>query len=252
MSEPITLYDISRKGFEQASESEKCWSMNTWKTRYALNLKGLKFKTKWLSFAAIEPKMKELGVAPHATTIKYTVPTIYDPKTKKVVTESFAIAKYLDETYPDTPRLVAPGTAVLHRTFLMRVVGPLLEATFPIICFPIYEQCCMDEADEKLFRTTREEWEGMKLEDIAPKTEEALDEAYKTFERQLDGVAKLVAVGGAHSVFIGVDVPCQSDTALAATLTCVLRICGKEGELSKIILRHEWASKFMRAMSEWE
>ncbi|VDB92522.1 unnamed protein product [Peniophora sp. CBMAI 1063] len=253
MSEPITFYDMPHKGFEQASESENCWSPNNWKTRYALNIKGLKYKTEWLGFAAVEPKMKELGLGAHASgAIKYTVPTIYDPKTKKVVTESFEIAKYLDEAYPDTPRLVAPGTAGLQQAFLEKVAGPLIGAAFPIICFPVYEKCCMNEADEKLFRTTREAWfGGKKLEDIGPKGE-ALAEACKAFGGQLDGIAKIVAANGSSSVFIGGDAPSHCDTAVGAILTCVLRILGKDGELSKVILGHEWASKFLQAMSKWE
>ena len=197
--------------------------------------------------------MKELGLGPHATgAIKYTVPTIYDPKTKKVITESFEIAKYLDETYPDTPRLVAPGTAGLQRAFLERVAGPLIGSAFPIICFPVYEQCCMNEADEHLFRTTREAWfGGKKLEDIGPKGE-ALTEACKAYTGQIDGIAKLVAANGPNAIFIGGETPSHVDTTVAAILTCVLRICGKDGELSKVILEHEWASKFLQAMSKWE
>ncbi|KZV76635.1 hypothetical protein PENSPDRAFT_646077, partial [Peniophora sp. CONT] len=220
---------------------------------YALNIKGLKYNTEWLSFAAIEPKMKELGLGPHATgATKYTVPTIYDPKTKKVITESFAIAKYLDEAYPDTPRLVAPGTAGLHQAFLEKVAGPLLSTAFPIICFAAYDQCCMNEADEHLFRTTRESWfGGKKLEDIGPQGA-ALTETCKGISGQLDGIAKLVAANGPNAVFIGGDSPSHADTAVAATLICVLKLKGEDHELSKVISGHEWASNFLKAMSKWE
>ncbi|KZV76636.1 hypothetical protein PENSPDRAFT_679986 [Peniophora sp. CONT] len=251
MSEAIIFYDMPRK-IESQAESDQCWSPNSWKTRFALNIKGLKYKTEWLGFAAVEPKMKELGLGPHATgAIKYTVPTIYDPKTKKVITESFAIAKYLDETYPNTPRLVAPGTAGLQLAFLERVAGPLLGAAFPSICFAVFQQCCMNEADERLFRTTREGWLGKKLEEVAP-TGEALTETSKAFGGQLDGIAKLVAANGPNAVFIGGDAPSHIDTTVGATLFCLLRINGKDGELSKVILGHEWASKFVKAMSKWE
>ncbi|KZV76634.1 hypothetical protein PENSPDRAFT_747516 [Peniophora sp. CONT] len=252
MSELITFYDMPRKGSENRSESEQCWSPNNWKTRFALNIKGLRYKTEWLSFTAVEPKMKELGVGPQPGPLKYTLPTIYDPKTKKVITESFAIATYLDEAYPETPRLVAPGAAGLHQAFLEKVAGPLLSAMFPLVCMSAYEQCCMNEADEHWFRTTRESWFGGKrLEDIGPKGE-ALTEACKGIGGQLDGIAKLVAANGMDAVFIGGDSPSHADTAIAATLLCALRLNGKDSEVSRVILGHKWAGNFIKAMSKWE
>ena len=71
-----------------------------YRTRYALNIKGLPYKTEWLCFSEIAPKMKELGLKQHPSSIGatgiasigYTVPTIVDPDNGQVINESFAIA----------------------------------------------------------------------------------------------------------------------------------------------------------------
>lgn len=220
---------------------------------YALNIKGIPYKTEWLSFTEVEPKMKELGILPNSGYLMhYTVPTIYDPNTKRVVTESFAIAKYLEEAYPNTPRLVAPGTAGLQAAYAEKVVYPLLQTSFKIFCFPVYQKCCMNDADRKYVRETREKWHGGKaLEDIAPKGE-ALTAACKAFGVQLDEVAKHVAATGSGVVFVGGDAPAHVDTAVAAILRCILKILGEDHELSKTILGHEWAAKHLQAMAKWE
>lgn len=109
----------------------------------------------------------------------------------------------------------------------------------------------MSDADRKYVRETREGWYGKALEDIAPKGEE-LTVACKAFSMALDGVAKHVDANGPDGVYIGGDAPAHVDTAAAALLRCILKICGEEHELSETILEHEWAKKHLQAMSKWE
>ncbi|KZV69410.1 hypothetical protein PENSPDRAFT_633101 [Peniophora sp. CONT] len=258
MPEPIIFYDLLRQGPEGQSDSEKCWSPNTLQetlthlNSYALNIKGLSYKTEWLSFSEVEPKMKELGILPNRDyLLHYTIPTIYDPNTKRIVTDSFAIAKYLDEAYPDTPNLVAPGTASLQAAYMEKVVYPLLQASFRIFCFPVFEGCCMNDADRKYVRESREKWFKKALEDVAPKGED-LTAACKAFGAQLDGVAKHVAANGTDAVFIAGDAPAHIDAAVAAILQCIVKICGTEHELAKTVLEHQWATKHLQAMSKWK
>jgi glutathione S-transferase len=49
------------------------------------------------------------GDQPH-----YTLPVIYDPNTNTAVSDSYNIAKYLDEHYPDTPTAIPRGTEVFQ------------------------------------------------------------------------------------------------------------------------------------------
>ena len=50
---PLTLYDIPSKG-------QKCWSPNVWKTRLVLHYKQIPYKTEWIEYPEIEPKLKGL------------------------------------------------------------------------------------------------------------------------------------------------------------------------------------------------
>ena len=196
--------------------------------------------------------MKELGLAPQSNgPLQFTIPTIYDPNTRKTVTESFAIAKYLDEAYPATPRIVAPGSAGIQEAYLEKVILPLLFMIIPHIALSVFEQCCMDDADRAYVRSTREKWFGQRFEDMAPKGE-ALVVACKSFEVALDAIATHVATNGTAASLIGGDSPCHVDTAVAPILSCVLKILGKEHELSRVILGHEWAKKYLEKMSAWE
>ncbi|VDB92556.1 unnamed protein product [Peniophora sp. CBMAI 1063] len=156
--------------------------------RYALNIKGLPYKTEWLSFTGVEPKMKELGLAAQGGPLLYTIPTIYDPNNDKIVTESFAIAKYLDQAYPDTPRLVMPGAAGFQEAYLEKVVSPLLNMIIPSIAMPVFEECCIDDADRAYVRDTREKWFGRKFEDMEWKRE-AMTAASEAFKVALDAIA---------------------------------------------------------------
>lgn len=136
--------------------------------RYALNLKGLKYKTEWVEYPDIEPVLKKLGALPADKKPDgrdhYTLPVIYDPNTKKVVEDSAKIAKYLDDAYPNTPRLFPVGTdafqAMFH-DFIWSDVG-----------HPLLLNILADTADSLLprsqeyFRSTREENYGMKLEEL--------------------------------------------------------------------------------------
>ncbi|VDB86248.1 unnamed protein product [Peniophora sp. CBMAI 1063] len=263
MPEPIIYYDMPRNGAENMTDGEQSWSLNTLKTRYALNIKGLPYKTEWLCFSQVAPKMKELGLGPHPSSIgakgiasiAYSVPTIVDPNNAgHIQTESFAIAQYLDAKYPDTPKLVPAGTAALQQAYLDNVFRPLVGACFPIICYPIFEQCCIAQADSDHFRRTREEWfNGTKLEDIAPQGEK-VGEACAEFRKHLDVIAGHVAANGpdAGVLISGGETPNHADTSIAAVLISVVKLMGKQHELSKVILEHPWAGKYLQVFSKWE
>ncbi|KAF9043786.1 hypothetical protein BDZ89DRAFT_216347 [Hymenopellis radicata] len=111
----ITLYDLP------STVPGNAWSPSTWIVRYALNIKNIPHKTKWVNYPEIEPACKEIGAAP--TGVKpdgsphYTVPVIHDDSTGSVISESVVILEYLDKRYPDTSTLLPPGTKALHLAF---------------------------------------------------------------------------------------------------------------------------------------
>ncbi|KAF8634677.1 hypothetical protein AX15_000778 [Amanita polypyramis BW_CC] len=96
---------------------------NTWKTKYTLNYKGLAYKTQWIEYLDIEKISKEKGIAPTGVNFEsgaplYTLPAIYDESTGVGIADSHRIAEYLDKTYPDTPKLIPPGTETLQVAFI--------------------------------------------------------------------------------------------------------------------------------------
>ena len=87
----------------------------------------------------VESTAKSIGAAPTTDYMdgspKYTVPIIHDSTTGRVVSDSFKIAEYLDETYPDTPRIIPAGTRMLQLSFCTSVyanVVPILPIIRPL------------------------------------------------------------------------------------------------------------------------
>ena len=204
--------------------------------------------------AEVPAKMKALGLEPSQPgPISYTVPTIMDPLTQRVVNNSFAIAQYLDETYPDTPILIPHGTAALQLAFVDKAVTPLLYAAVPVLMRPVYDKGCLDEVDTAHYRKTREAWFGGKpLEEIMRTGEERLEATCEAFRKGLDDIARYAKETGGNGIFIGQEGPWFADTAIAAALMFTIKMCGEEHALSKVILRHEWATMFRKAFAVYE
>ncbi|KAK1230688.1 hypothetical protein PQX77_006220 [Marasmius sp. AFHP31] len=106
---------------------------------FSLNLKGIPYTAVEITMPEVESTAKSIGAAPTMNIMdgspKYTVPIIHDSTTGKVVSDSFRIAEYLDETYPDTPRIIPAGTRTLQSSFCTLVFtsfAPLLPIIRPV------------------------------------------------------------------------------------------------------------------------
>lgn len=98
----ITLYDIAQK----PPVEESCCAPNPWKARFALNFKQLPYATTWVGMLDIAKVRRELG-APACRKFAdgddfYTLPVVRDPATGAVVGDSFDIAVYLEQAYPES------------------------------------------------------------------------------------------------------------------------------------------------------
>lgn len=117
MSELIILYDVPTK------DADAPGSATTWRTRYSLSIKNLKFQVVWVELPDVEALAIRIGapptgVKPDGKSPFYTIPIIQDPSTGAVVSESAAIAEYLDKSYPTSgPMLIPAGTKVLQLAF---------------------------------------------------------------------------------------------------------------------------------------
>ncbi|KAF8878318.1 hypothetical protein BD779DRAFT_1628584 [Infundibulicybe gibba] len=223
----IIFYDIP------STMPGNAWSSNTWKTRFSLNYKGLAYKTEWVEYPDIEPLCKKLGAAPTYTKETgeplYTLPVIFDPHTRRIISDSFAIAKYLDEQYPETPKLIPAGTHALQRAFIAafyQAVDVLWEFTIPQTCVRLRS------GSEPFFRSTREKDFGMKLEAVVP-TGSARTEKLAQLEAGFGKYLAWVAYNPSGGVFVTGDTPVFVDFMVASFLIW-LKVLWEDGEDGEI------------------
>ncbi|KAJ5116900.1 hypothetical protein N7456_001248 [Penicillium angulare] len=97
----ITLYDIAF----QAPTNTSNTAPNPWKSRLALNFKGLPHKTEWVPLLQIPETRKRLGSAPGRKFADgsdfYTLPLVTDSSTNSIIGDTIDFAIHLQRTYPD-------------------------------------------------------------------------------------------------------------------------------------------------------
>jgi len=247
--QPIVLYDLKRNA---AKEEDYAWSPNTWRARIVLNMKGLPYKTEWLNFTEVAPTNTKLGVSPNpeGSMLPQTVPTIYDPNTKKVVNESTQIAEYLDTQYPDDLGLFPPRSRATQRAFVDQNVK-LMEVAFTAFVNVIFSQT--QESDREYFRTSRQAWfGGATLEDVEPKGEQ-LDAILKGVQKWFDDRYGWIQAGGKGALFYGGETPLYADVDLMSYLQFIERVLDKEHPVYKLMVDANdghWV-KFKQAFSKW-
>ncbi|OOQ81903.1 hypothetical protein PEBR_41114 [Penicillium brasilianum] len=98
----IVFYDIAMR----PPVEKNCCSVNPWKTRLALNFKGVPYSTSWVPLPDIAKVRNSLKVPPCRKFADgsdfFTLPIIEDHATNSLVGDSFDIAVYLQKTYPDS------------------------------------------------------------------------------------------------------------------------------------------------------
>ncbi|KAI7166584.1 hypothetical protein KC352_g25784, partial [Hortaea werneckii] len=93
----IVLFDLP------SQEPNRCWSLNPWKSRIALNFKGLNYRTEWIEYPDIAPKFKALGIPPNPKDVnpnfEYSIPAMRISGGDYIM-DSLAIAKALEQLKP--------------------------------------------------------------------------------------------------------------------------------------------------------
>ncbi|KIM37536.1 hypothetical protein M413DRAFT_30750 [Hebeloma cylindrosporum] len=231
------------------------WTPNTWKIRYCLNYKGIPYKTEWVEYPDIEEHCKKHGIAPTSKwrdgSPRYTFPAIHDPSTGIYVAESLLIARYLENQYPDTPK-VFPGPhdlSALHAAFSKALDVEIAPATQFIISaiFPV-----LNPRSEAHFRRTREKTFGKKLEDIAPQGEDRIAQ-WAQFRAGLGNVNKWFEMNGGGP-FLMCDVLSWSDLVLAGETIWYRILWGEDSEEWKDIKSWDggrWG-KILETLKEYE
>lgn len=117
------------------------------------------------------------------------MPVIKDPNTGAVISDSYNIAKYLDENYPGNGiEFVPDGTAALLAAFSAIFTEKIIFNVLPLVISHIAAN--IRDQDYRFWKDTRPERLGRKVEDIIPASEEAKAAVWK---RLVDG---FTMVGG--------------------------------------------------------
>ncbi|WP_420547429.1 glutathione S-transferase N-terminal domain-containing protein [Curvivirga sp.] len=146
---------MSMKLYELAgADSNRRFSPYCWRVKYAIAHKGITPETDFIRFT-------EKSAIAHSGSP--TVPVIDDGDTS--VSDSFEIAKYLDEAYPDAPKLMGSDVAIGQARLIESWANTQIMAViFRMIILDIFEG--LDEGDKEYFRETREKRVGSKLEEF--------------------------------------------------------------------------------------
>ncbi|OCH87044.1 hypothetical protein OBBRIDRAFT_796579 [Obba rivulosa] len=253
----IQFYDIAGN-----CTDDHAWSPNTWKTRYALNYKGLSYRTIWLEYPDIERVCKEVGAKPSQEPKEgdsappyYSCPFIYDPNTNTAVSDSARIARYLDKTYPETPAVIPPGTDALHAAFESAFASAVIMPLLPILLPASHTY--LNPRSQDHYRRNRErelgELFGGKLEDWSSPGP-VREEQWRAIREGLSKVNAWMTVDGHEKPYVMGNQVCYADLFVAAWLVWVKRILGPQS--SEWVELETWDGgrwgKLMKDMEQYE
>ena len=156
------LYDLA------GADDARRFSPHCWRARMALAHKGLDHETVPWRFTEREAI---------AFSGQGLVPVLVDGG--RTVADSWAIALYLDEAYPDRPALFEGPQARAHALFIRNWCAQVLHpAVLRVIVMDLFNS--LHEKDKAYFRETREKRFGTSLESIAAAREGNLEALRKT------------------------------------------------------------------------
>jgi len=106
----IILYDLA------SQLPSTSWSLNPWKTRLALNFKGVNYKTQWVEYPDIAPLLASLNVKPNSSRTPYTLPAVRFSN-GETIQDSRIIVEKIEEIFPSPSlHLVAPILPEIQKT----------------------------------------------------------------------------------------------------------------------------------------
>ncbi|WP_316234253.1 glutathione S-transferase family protein [Bradyrhizobium sp. SZCCHNR1098] len=181
----VKLYELV------GTDAGRPFSPYCWRTRMALAHKGLSAESIPWRFT------EKSAIAPHGSE---KVPVMLDGD--RAVADSWTIANYLEDTYPDRPSLFGGAGGRAMARFLnawgdIAIVGGI----FPLIIADIPKNLAAEDAD--YFRKSREARFGKSLEEVMA----TRDQAVIGFRRSLEPLRQTLKT----QAFIGGDAPDYAD-----------------------------------------
>ncbi|KAK1752655.1 hypothetical protein QBC47DRAFT_389035 [Echria macrotheca] len=149
----IVLFDLASK------PPGGTWSLNPWKTRLLLNYKGLDYRTEWLEYPEIKPRL-EGHLEPNTDGFPYTIPTVILPDGSYVM-DSRAILDRITALKP-TPTLPVESPA---HAWLERNYGPIMTRLRGVY-MPLVPRLLLNEASVGYWAATRPQAAGMPLDEL--------------------------------------------------------------------------------------
>ncbi len=143
----LRLYDLA------GADPNRRFSPYCWRIRLALAHKRLPVETIPWRFT------EKAEIAPSGSK---TVPVLVDGD--RWIADSWTIANYLEDTYPDSPSLFGGAAARRLTRHYSSLADALVGAIFPFIALDILERVA--DRDREYFRTSREQRVGKTLEDF--------------------------------------------------------------------------------------
>ncbi|MBX3596006.1 MAG: glutathione S-transferase family protein [Rhizobiaceae bacterium] len=181
----IVLYELV------GADEKRPFSPHVWKIAMALAHKGLDWKaapTRFLDIKNVEDGSFR------------TLPILRDGE--KVISDSFSIALYLEEAYPDRPSLFRGKGGEAMSRFIERWSQTQLHSFMgSAALMDLYDM--QDEANRIYFRESREKRYGMPLEQV----DRERDSHLETFRKRLEPLRDMLK----YQPFIGGQTPLYAD-----------------------------------------
>jgi len=187
----IIFYDLCGK-------DGKRFSPFGWRTRMALAHKGLEHHVELVKFTE-KAKLEFSG--------QKLVPVLKDDYT--VVSDSFAIAEYLEDTYPDRPSLFGS----IEGRGMAKAINNFVDMTIQIHMANLIVADVLEHVDPSCvdyFVSSREARFGKKLADVQVGREERVE----TLRKSMEPIRRIIA----EQSFIGGERPTYADFTLFGTL----------------------------------
>ncbi|KAI8059355.1 hypothetical protein BC940DRAFT_178924 [Gongronella butleri] len=161
----VTFYDL------RINEINTSNSPFTVRTRICLNIKDIPYETKWLTYFDVHKQIPAITKSDQRPTVPVIVDGIHGDK---VVADSFDIARYLDEAFPDTPKLFDPAHEGLLRFFEKYVFWNVIVHMYKINILQIHASFPNQEIKdwyrenrEGMFHLTLEQFAGNEADNVA-------------------------------------------------------------------------------------